>query len=164
MLKLTRTGGEDRFGVELVQPAACSVSHNVVQALEDSDSGYWPELPCAIAIGDRKVTVPSARIRSGTYPPSDAVGVGQDEDPAPAVASARFSRCEQARLWRVAHVAKVSRDVGKSQSDVSFDILTPHPLGSGFIDDAGDFGPEVARILAAPPFSSGAEGLAWIAG
>jgi hypothetical protein len=90
--------------------------------------------------------------------------VGQDEEPPAAVACACLSRCEQARLWRVAQAAKVGGDVGVSQRQVSLDIFAPDPLRVHFLDDARDLRPEMAGIgiTAAPPCV--AEGLAWITG
>ncbi|MBB6191213.1 hypothetical protein FHS51_001435 [Sphingobium wenxiniae] len=90
--------------------------------------------------------------------------MGQDEDPSPAMACACFSRREQSCLWRVAHAAKAVGDVGKSQIDMPFDIFAEHPFGIGLSDDAGDVGPQVARIVAPPAFSGAAEGLAGITG
>ena len=42
------------------------------------------------------------------------------------------------------------------------DVFEEHPLGATFGDDAGDLGPEVAGIVGAAAFASGAEGLAGI--
>lgn len=77
---------------------------------------------------------------------------------------ARFSRREQARLWRVAHLAKVSGDVGVSQGQVPLDVFQPDPFRLDLADDAGDLGPEVTRVGRAPPHAGIAEGLAGIAG
>jgi hypothetical protein len=90
--------------------------------------------------------------------------VAQEEEPAPAVASASFSRREQACLDRVAQAAKASHDVGESQSEVAFDVFAEDPFGSDLVDDSGDVGPEVSRICLASTFSRLAEGLAGIAG
>lgn len=90
--------------------------------------------------------------------------MGQDEQPATPMTCARFSRREQARLWRVAHLAKVSGDVGVSQGQVPFDVFEPDPLWIDLADDASDLGPEVARIGCPPAHSGIAEGLAGITG
>jgi hypothetical protein len=90
--------------------------------------------------------------------------VGQDEEPPATVACASFSRCEQARLCRVAQAAKAIDDVGKSHSEVSLDVLAPHPFGSDLVDDAGDVGPQVAGIGVAASLAGIAEGLTGIAG
>lgn len=90
--------------------------------------------------------------------------MGQQENAASAVPSPRFSRREDARLCRVAQVAKLSDDVGKSQIEMAFDVLAEHPYGLDFVNDAGDLGPHMPRILFAAPSAGVAEGLAWIAG
>ncbi|MDB5724989.1 MAG: hypothetical protein JWQ16_1743 [Novosphingobium sp.] len=90
--------------------------------------------------------------------------MGQDEDPAPAVACARLSRSEQARLWRVTHAAKAFGDVGKSHGEVPFDVFAEDPLGFDFAGDPGDLGPKMPRIIGAAAIASVAEGLAWITG
>jgi hypothetical protein len=46
-----------------------------------------------------------AIITSGKYPASEAVGVGQNEESATPMATASFSRREQARLCAVTQVA-----------------------------------------------------------
>ena len=109
-------------------------------------------------------TCPLSIRRSGKLPASLAVGVGQDEDPSPAMARACFSRCEQARFWCVAQFAKASGDVGKSQIDVPFDIFEEGPFGPDLVNDAGDIGPEVAGIICTAALSGMAERLAGIAG
>ena len=57
------------------------------------------------------------------------------------MACARFSRCEQADLCRVAQALKVCDDVGQSQIDVAFDVLEEDPDGPDLPDDAGDVRP-----------------------
>ena len=44
------------------------------------------------------------------------------------------------------------------------DVFEEDPFGAAFGDDAGDLGPEVAGIVCAATFASGAEGLAGISG
>ena len=117
-----------------------------------------------MSIGDTTFTEPCSISRSGTYPPSLFVGVGQDEEPAPAVSCACFSRCEEARLWSVAQAAKAGGNVGKAHGQVAFDVFAPDPIGFDLVDDAGDLGPKVTRILVAGALSGIAEGLAGIAG
>lgn len=80
------------------------------------------------------------------------------------MARACFSRREQARFWAVAQLAKVSRDVGKSQVDMAFDIFEEGPFRSHLVDNAGDVGPEVSGIVCAAALAGAAEGLAGIAG
>ena len=57
------------------------------------------------------------------------------------MATARFSRREQADLCRVAQAFKASDDVGQSQIDVAFHILEDDPDGPDLVDDAGNVRP-----------------------
>ena len=90
--------------------------------------------------------------------------MGQDEDAQPLVRRTDFCRAEQARRRRVAHAPKLSQDGLKAEGDVPSDIFEEDPFRGAFPDDAGDFGPEVAGIVSATAFASGAEGLAGISG
>ena len=90
--------------------------------------------------------------------------MGQDEDPEPLVRRTNFCRREQARRRRVAHAPKLSQDCLKPEGDVAGDVFQKDPLGVAFTDDSGDLGPEVAGIIGATAFASGAEGLAGISG
>lgn len=80
------------------------------------------------------------------------------------MASAHFSRREQARFWLVAQPAKPADDIGKSQIDVAFDVLGKDDSGPHFADDPLHLGPEVPGIGFTAPLAGGAEGLAWISG
>lgn len=95
---------------------------------------------------------------------SAAVGVGQDEDPATPMASARFSRAEDARLCREAHDFQLVDDFGQSQIDVALDVFEEDPFGFDFADDPCDLRPEVAGVIPAASLTGDAEGLAGIAG
>ena len=90
--------------------------------------------------------------------------MGQDEDPEPLVRRADFCRAEQARRRREAHAPKLSQHGFKTEGDVTGDVFEEHPFGAAFDDDAGDFGPEVARIVSPAALASGAEGLARVTG
>lgn len=90
--------------------------------------------------------------------------MGQDEDAQPLVRRANFCRREQARRRRVAQSPKLSQDGFKAEGDVTGDVFQEDPFGGTFPDDAGDLGPEVAGIIGATAFASGAEGLAGISG
>lgn len=92
------------------------------------------------------------------------MGVGQNEEPLPNVRRARFSRREQSRRDAVTHALKLSGDVPKAQGDVAFDVLQEDPSRADFAHDAGDVGPEVARIGVASAVAGLAEGLAGVAG
>ena len=77
---------------------------------------------------------------------------------------ANFSRAEQACRRRVAHVPKLSQHGLKAEGDVPGDVFEKDPLGDAFLDDAGDFWPEVTGIVCAAAFTSGAERLAGVSG
>ena len=90
--------------------------------------------------------------------------MGQDEDAQPLVWRTDFCRAEQARRRRIAHAPKVSQHGFKAEGDVPGDVFEEDPFGTAFPDNAGDLGPEVARIIGAATLSCGAEGLAGISG
>ena len=90
--------------------------------------------------------------------------MGQDEDAQPLVRRADLCRAEQTRRRRVTHAPKLSQDGFKAEGDVTGDVFEEHPFGGAFPDDPGDLGPEVAGIISAAAFASGAEGLAGISG
>ncbi len=89
--------------------------------------------------------------------------MGQQEDPASAVTGASLSRREDARLCRVAQLAKVSDDGGKSQIEMAFDVFAEDPLRLDFADDPGNHWPEVSRIGLAASSTCIGERLAGIA-
>ncbi len=90
--------------------------------------------------------------------------MGQDEDAQPLVRRADLCRREQARRRRVAEAPKLSQDGLEAEDDVPGDVFEEDPFGAAFADDAGDVGPEVARIVGTAAFARGAEGLAGISG
>ena len=90
--------------------------------------------------------------------------MGQDEDAQPLVRRANFCRREQTRRRREAHAPKLSEDGFKAEGDVTGHVFQEDPFGGTFPDDSGDIGPEVAGIIGATAFASGAEGLAGISG
>ena len=88
--------------------------------------------------------------------------MGQDEDAEPLVRRADFCRREQACRRRVAHAPKLSQHGFKPEGDVTGDVFQEDPFGAALPDDACDLRPEVAGIVGATAFASGAEGLAGI--
>lgn len=80
------------------------------------------------------------------------------------MARACFSRREQARLCRVAQAPKAVDDVGKSQIEVTLDVLAPDPFWLHLVDDAGHVGPEMPAVGVAASSAGVAEGLAGITG
>lgn len=63
------------------------------------------------------------------------------------MASARFSRCKQARFWVVAQAPKAVGDFGKSQIDMPLDVFGEDDARPDLVDDALDFGPEVPFVM-----------------
>ena len=90
--------------------------------------------------------------------------MGQDEDTQPLVWRADFCRREQARRRRVAHAPKLSQDGLKAEGDMPGDVFEKDPFWRALPDNPGDLGPEVAGVVGASTFPSGAEGLAGIPG
>jgi hypothetical protein len=92
------------------------------------------------------------------------VGVGQQEESLPVVASADFSRAEHARSNPVAQAFKASGDLVESHMKVSDDVLAKDPLRVDLGDDPRDVRPEVPGVGLAEPFAREAERLARVAG
>jgi len=126
-------------------------------------------LALALGVGQRR----SSSVR---FPPLDRVpeqarGVGQlviladgkDEQPFALVGRADFRRREEACRKAVAHADQSAGDFGESEPQMMGDILEKDEGRLDLTDDAGDMGPEVARILAAEPSARHAEWLARIA-
>ena len=90
--------------------------------------------------------------------------MGQDEDPEPLVRRADFCRREQTSRRRIAQSPKLSQDGFKAEGDVTGYVFEKDPLWAAFADDAGDVGPEMARVVGATALSGRAEGLAGISG
>jgi len=120
--------------------------------------------------------VGQSRIISVRFPPLDRVpeqarGVGQlvaladgeDEEPFPLVGRADFRRCEEACRKLVAHADQSRGDFGEAEAEMMGDILEEDEGRLGLADDAGDMGPEVARVVRAPAFARDGERLARIA-
>ncbi len=59
---------------------------------------------------------------------------------------------------------KVSGDVLQTKGQMAGDVFEEAPFGADFADDPGDLGPQVARIVLAPPVARKRERLAGIAG
>jgi len=94
---------------------------------------------------------------------SEALIVGQDEDPLPLVRRADFTRAEYSPRRRVTCCSQVSDDFAESEADMSFDILEEAELGSENPNSVCDKWPEVPRVFCAESFTGCAEGLAWVA-
>ena len=125
----------------------------------------------ALALG-----VGQSRSNSVRFPPLDrmpeqARGVGQfvsladgeDEQPLALVGRADFRRREEACRKAVAHADQSAGDFGETEAEMMGDILEEDERWLHFADDAGDMGPEVARVVSAPALARDRERLARIA-
>ena len=123
----------------------------------------------ALGVGQRR----SSSVR---FPPLDRVpeqarGVGQlvpladgkDEEPLALVGRADFRRREEACRKAVAHADQSSGDFGEAEAEMMGDILKEDEGRLDLGDDAGDMGPEVARVISTPAFACDRERLARIA-
>ena len=87
--------------------------------------------------------------------PEQARGVGQlvpladgkDEQPLALVGRADFRRREEACRKAVAHADQSAGDFGEAEAEMMGDILEEDEGRFDLADDAGDMGPEVARIV-----------------
>lgn len=123
----------------------------------------------ALGVGQRR----SSSVR---FPPLDRVpeqarGVGQvvpladgeDEQAFPLVGRSDFRRREEACRKAVAHADQSCGDFGETEAEMMGDILEEHEGRLDLADDAGDMGPEVARVVRAPALARDRERLARIA-
>ena len=103
--------------------------------------------------------------------PEQARGVGQfavrsvreDEEPLALVGRPDFRRREEACRKAVVHADQPSGDFGKSEAEMMGDVFQEDEGRLDLADDAGDMGPEVARVVRAPAFACDGERLARIA-
>jgi len=92
-----------------------------------------------------------------------ALAVGENEQPLPLVGRTDFRRREEARRKAVAHADQSSGDVGEAEAEMMGDVLEEDEGRLGLANDAGDMGPEVARVVRAPALARDGERLARIA-
>lgn len=76
---------------------------------------------------------------------------------------ADFRRREEACRKAVAHADQPAGDFGEAEAEMMGDILEKDERRLDLADDAGDMGPEVARVVSAPALARHAEWLARIA-
>jgi len=120
--------------------------------------------------------VGQSRSSSVRFPPLDRVpeqarGVGQlvplsdgeDEQPLALVGRADFRRREEACRKAVAHDDQSCGDFGEAEAEMMGDILEEDEGRPDLVDDAGDMGPEVARVVGTPALARDGERLARIA-
>ena len=133
--------------------------------------GFVCRFSFALALG-----VGQSRSSSVRFPPLDRVpeqarGVGQvvslayreDEEPLALVGRADFRRREEACRKAVAHADQSAGDFGEAEAEMMGDILEEDEGRFDLADDAGDMGPEVARIVRTPALACHGERLARIA-
>lgn len=77
---------------------------------------------------------------------------------------ADFRRRYDACCNPVAHALKVSGDVLEAEGEMAGDVFEKAPFRRDLADDAGDIGPQVARVFLAEPASRQRERLAGITG
>ncbi len=119
--------------------------------------------------------VGQSRKSSVRFPPLDRVpeqarGVGQlvaladgkDKKPLALVGRADFRRREEACRKAVAHADQSCGDFGEAETEMMGDILEEDEGWLNLVDDAGDMGPEVARIVGTEPSACDRERLARI--
>lgn len=125
----------------------------------------------ALALG-----VGQSRSSSVRFPPLDRVpeqarGVGQlvaladgeDEQTLTLVGRADFRRREEACRKAVAHADQSCGDFGEAKAEMMGDILEENEGRFDLANDAGDMGPEMARVVRAPTLARDGEWLARIA-
>jgi hypothetical protein len=125
----------------------------------------------ALALGVGQSRRISVRFPPLDRTPEQARGVGQlaafadgeNEEPFAPVGRADFRRREEACRKAVAHADQSAGDFGEAEAEMMGDILEEDEGRLDLVDDAGDMGPEVARILAAEPSACDRERLARIA-
>ena len=133
--------------------------------------GFVCRFSLALALG-----VGQSRSSSVRFPPLDRVpeqarGVGQlvvfadgeDEEPLALVGRADFRRSEETCRKAVAHADQSCGDFGEAEAEMMGDILEEDEGRFDLADNAGDMGPEVARIVGTPAFARNGERLARIA-
>ncbi len=103
---------------------------------------------------------------ASALPPFGTSGVSHDENPLTFMRRASFSRCEEARRRREAHVPKLSQHGFKAEGDVTGDIFEEYPFEAGaeFARDPGNLWPEVPLVVCTAALSSMAKRLAWVSG
>ena len=123
----------------------------------------------ALGVGQRRSS--SVRFPPLERVPEQARGVGQlvsladgeDEQPLALLGRTDFRRREEACRKAVAHADQSAGDFGEAEAEMMGDILEEDERRLDLADDAGDMGPEVARVVRASAFACNRERLARIA-
>ncbi len=125
----------------------------------------------ALALGVGQSLSSSVRFPPLDRVPEQARGVGQlvpladgeDEQTLALVGRADFRRREEACRKAVAHADQSAGDFGEAEAEMMGDILEEDEGRLTLADDAGDMGPEVARVVGTPALARDGERLARIA-
>lgn len=133
--------------------------------------GFVCRFSLALALGVGQSRSSSVRLPPLDRVPEQARGVGQlvplacgeDEQPLALVGRADFRRREEASRKAVAHSDQSCGDFGETEAEMMGDILEEDERWLHFADDAGDMGPEVARVVRTPALARDRERLARIA-
>ena len=133
--------------------------------------GFVCRFSLALALGVGQSRSSSVRLPPLDRVPEQARGVGQfvafadgeDEQPLALVGRTDFRRSKEACRKAVAHTDQSAGDFGEAEAEMMGDILEEHERRLNLADDAGDMGPEVARVIRAPAFARDGERLARIA-
>lgn len=88
--------------------------------------------------------------------------MGKDEQPLTLVGRTDFRRREEACRKAVAHADQSCGDFGKSEAEMMGDVFQEDEGRLDLANDAGDMGPEVARVVRAPAFARDGKRLARI--
>ena len=133
--------------------------------------GFVCRFSLALALGVGQSRSSSVRLPPLDRVPEQARGVGQfvpladgeDEQPLALVGRTDFRRSKEACRKAVAHTDQSAGDFGEAEAEMMGDTLEEHERRLNLADDAGDMGPEVARVIRAPAFARDGERLARIA-
>jgi hypothetical protein len=132
--------------------------------------GFVCRFSLALALGVGQSRSSSVRLPPLERVPEQARGVGQlvaladgkDKKPLALVGRADFRRREEACRKAVAHADQSCGDFGEAETEMMGDILEEDEGWLNLVDDAGDMGPEVARIVGTEPSACDRERLARI--
>jgi hypothetical protein len=90
-------------------------------------------------------------------------GVGKNEDALASVGSANIGRSISSPFTSPPDFGKVSKDIGKAQSEVTADVLQDRVTGSNCANGVEDVWPEVSDIVFSLSVTCMAKWLAWVA-
>ncbi len=169
--RLPALGLQPSFAIGVGQSAAVVARFMPCWPADCDGVGFVCRFSLALALG-----VGQRRSSSVRFPPLDRVpeqarGVGQlvplagceDEQPLALVGRTNFRRREEARRKPVPHADQSAGDFGEAEAEMMGDIFEEYEGRLDLANDAGDMGPEVARVVRAPALARDGEWLARIA-